>query len=191
MQRTPLSIARPRRVSAPAVESQPDIKDVLPDAWRILDIASRWVLHADAKAGAVLAVCGIIGGTLYSVIHGSRYDHPALVHGAAIACAVLLTCATLASAIALRPRRGTASAPGSLIYFDHVGKLGPANESDYIAALSTLLHRPDQLTQQIGYQIWAVSQVAAAKYVWVNVAVTAVVAAVPTLGVTMLAAVLL
>lgn len=189
MQRAPLTIARRRAGNTPAA-GEADAGNASDEAWRVLDIASRWVTQADAKAGAVLAACGVIGGMLYSVIKDGGYGHRAWVHGAAIVCAALLTGAAAAAATALRPRRGAASAPRSLIYFHHVGKLAPDEQAGYVASLSSLLHSPDLLTEQIGQQVWAVSRVAAVKFAWVNVSAITVFGALSALGVTMLAAVL-
>jgi hypothetical protein len=185
-----MEFRRLRGGAAPVVEHEDrrEYENMTAEAWRVLDVTSRWISHADAKAGVILAACGIVAGGLFSVVESGGYGHRGWVDAAAIVCAVLLAASAAGSSLALWPRRGPDVAPYSLIYFDHVARQTRYSPSDYVEALAGLLRDPESLVEQIGMQVWAVSRAASAKYTWVDRSLFAFLAALFSLGLTMLAA---
>jgi Family of unknown function (DUF5706) len=173
------SVVRPERVQ--------ERDNTTEEAWRVLDAASRWITHADAKAGAILAACGIIGGVLYNAVKSGGSGHRDLVNAGAALCAVLLAASIAGAGFALWPRRASDTPANSLIYFDDVARQTRYSEAEYVEALTQLLRDPATLTEQIGLQMWAVSRVASAKYVWVDRSMLAFLAALAALSLTLLA----
>lgn len=166
----------------PAAAEEDGHENVAAEAWQLLGVVSQWITNADAKAGAILAACGIVGGFLYSVVKDGAYTHKGWVHTLAIVCAVLLTASAASAGFALRPRRRRDSPPQSLLYFDYVARQTIYSEAEYVTALTGLLRDPKALAEQIGMQVYQVSLVASAKYSWVNRALFAFLAALTALG---------
>lgn len=150
------------------------------DAWRVLDAVSAGITFADAKAGVLLAVAGVIGGVLADLERG----HPnVLGRCAAVLCGTLVFASAVCAGMALRPRRRTA-APSGLIYFGHIADRAPAACDAYVEELGELLRDRTRLAGQIGSQIWASSVIAKAKYDWVDRALLLLLGALFMLGAT-------
>lgn len=167
--------ARPARPVIPATVAAP-----AQDAWRVLDTVRSWVTFADAKAGAVLAVAGVIGGVLINLGRG-HVGSPG--RSAALIAAVFLAGSVICAGIALRPRRSRSAAPINLIYFGHIASSAHPSRDAYLKEFGDLMQDPARLVDHIADQVWAVSHVAKAKYDWVNRALILLLCAVAMLGV--------
>lgn len=150
------------------------------DAWRVLDTVRSWVTFADAKAGAVLAVAGVIGGVLINLGRGHAGS---LGRGAALLAAVFLAGSAICAGAALRPRRSRSVAPISLIYFGHVASGAQPSRDAYLKEFGDLMQDSARLVDQIAEQVWAVSHIAKTKYDWVDRALILLLCAVAMLGV--------
>jgi hypothetical protein len=150
-------------------------------AWKIFDTVSAKIDHADAKGGAILAICGVTAATILSLVAERRSWSLAAMVSAALAAALTFTTAGFACA-ALWPRRRRHDSPTSLLYFDHIVRRPGQTVDSYGDALWELLGSPRMLTAGIAEQIWATAHVAARKYQWIDRAMVSLFAALVTLG---------
>jgi hypothetical protein len=160
--------------------------DQLPDhGWRILDSVTNLIGHADSKAGAILAACGVIGGLLFSLVSG-RTGLSAWAIVPATACAALAGTAAGCAGMALRPRRIHVGLPFNALYFEHIARVGGDSATRYGESLRELLRDTETLTDQLVAQIWISSRIAVRKYDWVDRAMLALFGSLTALGLTAL-----
>lgn len=152
-------------------------------AWRVLDAVSSWITFADAKAGAALAVAGVLGGVLINMQRGHM---SMLGRGIVLLSAVLVVCSVACAGVALRPRRHTGAAV-SLIFFGHIADGEESSQDAYLKEFSELVQDPARLVEQIGNQVWASSRIAKVKYDWVDRALVLLFCALFLLGVSAVA----
>src|SRR5699024_1279579 len=142
------------------------------DAWRVLDLVSDWLKHAEAKAGLALAAAGVLGGPLYSLVSG--LSAPAWwVVVVMIVPAVFATTAGMCSAIPLLLRLLRQEPAVSKIYYDHISRAYPKRGSGDERSLSEfqedfaeVVGVKSSLLDELCAQIWANSHVARVKFVW-------------------------
>jgi len=140
------------RVSSVAVSAE--------DGWKSLQQVNEWIRFADAKAAAVLAGSGVLGGLLLAAVpdrddfkvHTTRATLVAL----AIAC---VGASSLLSLQILSPRLRTGE-PRSLIYFDHIARRYADDRNGFVENYLALTGHGEDLARQVSDQIWSNSRVA-------------------------------
>jgi hypothetical protein len=152
-------------------------------AWKIFDVINTRIEHADTKAGAVLAACGVTSAALIAITTrpGTRdtlLQAFAAASGAFVLMAAVFACGTL------WPRRLRRKIPDNLLYFDHIARRAPAAWDEYEEELRTILANPEIMTREIIRQIWATSRVAARKYDFLDHAMMCLFGGLLTLGTT-------
>jgi hypothetical protein len=141
------------------------------DAWKSLSQVNDWIRFADAKAVAVLAGSGVLGGFLVRAIptlpdFETRPIRAALL-SLAIVCVGISTLITLRT-VAPRLRAGEAR---SLIYFDHVARRYPTDREGFVDNYLSLARDDSRLCANLAEQVWANSLVARRKFRRVTYAV--------------------
>lgn len=137
------------------------------EAWQIFAQINDWIRFADAKAAALLATGGVLGGLLVSATPHTMSTTPAGI--ARIATFTLAVAAVafsvLMSLLALQPRLGRRENATSLIYFDHIARRFRDDAQGFVEALiggrTAATHEYDR---DLGHQIWANSRVARRKF---------------------------
>lgn len=134
--------------------------------WRTLEVVSEWIRFADAKAGAVLAVNGV----MLALFTGRLREQPG---PGTLATVVLSTAIALAAASGVVavwivvPRVGRAGA--SMVHYGTIAGF-PSAVSYRDAALKTF-GDPAELVSSLTLHIWVLSRIAARKYRMVSWAV--------------------
>lgn len=137
----------------------------LDDSWKQLQQVNEIVRYADAKAGLILTLNGVLVGLVAVRLQSGGFlaDHP--VPGGALVIAVaLLTISVGFDIAAVMPRLFAPGQQTSLLHFDHVAVAYAGRVGDYIEDFVTLAHDPEQLQRQIAAQVWANSVVARRKH---------------------------
>jgi Family of unknown function (DUF5706) len=140
--------------------------DCLDDLWHTLHGVQEWVRFADAKAGAVLAVDGVLIAQFAPHVDDKGANAVSL--GFVVGAMVLAAFSALSALFAVYPRISMVK-PVSMLYFDHVSRRKDA--LDYHYAAMHLLRDSDLLARGLTDQIWAFSRQARRKYVHVTWAV--------------------
>jgi hypothetical protein len=199
---------QPKRQPEPE-ESRPRNPERLPDpdqAWKALSLVNDWIRHAEAKATATLAAAGVTGGVLYNLVHSRA--HPSLILDIVVTINVITIIASAGSAVmALVPRLTVRKAkpvrvnthavsqaptpsvpipedPVNLLFFRDIARRYKGDAPTYTQVLSTLTSDPVKLTEYIGHQVHANSDVAHRKYGWANRASIGLAADLIMLGIT-------
>lgn len=141
------------------------------EVWRSLQQVNEWIRFADAKAGAVLAGSGLLGGFIVGSIptvsdfkvHTTR----AVLIGVAIVC---LGASSLITLRILAPRLRTGE-PRSLIYFDHIARRYENDCKTFVTNYLSLVKSDDDLSRQVAEQVWSNSRVARRKFRRVSYAI--------------------
>jgi len=150
-------------------------------AWKIFDVINARIEHADVKAGAILAACGVTSAALIAITSRSG-DRDTLLQAFAAASGAFVLMAAIFSCGTLWPRRLRRKIPESILYFDHIARRSPAAIEEYEDELRTILADPEAMTREIIKQIWATSRVAARKYDFLDHAMRCLSAGLMTLG---------
>jgi hypothetical protein len=133
-------------------------------AWKALQQVNDWIKVADAKATALLAASGVLGGLL-----AKSAPTPADFRTRPLVAALLATsliCVGFAVLVTLRtlaPRLRTGE-PRSLLYFDHVGRRYARSLDKFADNFSQLLDHESDYRRHVIEQIWANSKVARGKF---------------------------
>lgn len=157
---------------------------VVDRAWRLLDANHAAIDRADAKAGMVVAACGVSAAALVSV-YGAHHAGAA-ANSSALFCAALALASTSSAGLALRPRRMRAQQPDSLIYFDHVTRMAGSSAERYLQSARSLFADEEALAIEITRQVWITAHLATVKYDWINRAVVLLFGNLLALGLTAL-----
>jgi hypothetical protein len=137
----------------------------LDDSWKQLQQVNEIVRYADAKAGLILTLNGVLVGLVAVRLQsaGLFTDHP--VSAAALVIAVaLLTVSVVFDIPAVMPRLFAPGQQTSLLHFDHVAVAYAGRVSDYIDDFVSLTRDPEQLQREIAAQVWVNSIVARRKH---------------------------
>jgi pycsar effector protein len=136
----------------------------LDDSWKQLQQVNEIVRYADAKAGLILTLNGVLVGLVVVRLQsGFVAEHP--VPAAALVVAVaLLTISVGFDIAAVMPRLFAPGQQSSLLHFDHVAVAYAGRVGDYIDDFVTLAKDPEQLQREIAAQVWANSMVARRKH---------------------------
>lgn len=152
------------------------------DVWKSLAQVNDWIKVADAKAVALLAGSGILGGFVVRALPAWReWGTAPWYHSFLLLSTASLSLAIFLSLSALMPKL-KAGEPRSLVYFDHIARryedFKPFKKN-YLA----MINRDEQLREQLTEQLWATSRVARRKFVRVTYALLAAVAAIILAGI--------
>jgi hypothetical protein len=121
--------------------------------------------HAEKKAGVVMTATGAIGGAFYEImLHRPPSGTVARIPVAV--CGLSVVAATAFAMLCLMPRMRSRNAPDSIVYFNHIARRhrGAAGKAEYAQRLKESSIDADHLLDDIGTQIWAITQVARYKY---------------------------
>jgi hypothetical protein len=140
-------------------------------SWRTLEHTGQSIDRADAKAAAILAASGGVGAILYGLAD-ERAATSGWIASALIVSAVSIVASALCAGLTLRPRRDRASIPSSLVYFDHIARALDLSVNEYLTRATGRFSDPEALYRDLATQIWVTGKVAAAKYAWVDRAMT-------------------
>lgn len=139
------------------MDKHPDAND---DLWRILASISEWIRFADAKAGAALAVDGVmlvlLAGRLTRVPPPAAYV--AVIFSVALALAASSTLAAVWTVVPRMKRLGA----NAMVHYGTVAAFGTVDE--YTSAITQMLSDPAKLSGALSEQIWTLSRAAAHKY---------------------------
>ncbi|WP_088998256.1 Pycsar system effector family protein [Micromonospora echinofusca] len=157
------------------------------NGWKALGQVNEWIRFADAKAAAVLAASGVLGGLLVKRIPrlADFKDEPVYAGLLVVAILCLGGAALIASRI-LAPRLRTGEAR-SLIYFDHVARRYGGDRRGYVDTFTALTADEERFERHLAEQVWANSKVARAKFRRVAVAIYLLGAAMLSSGAAVLA----
>jgi Family of unknown function (DUF5706) len=173
-----------------------------------LSLVNDWIRHAEAKATATLAAAGVTGGVLYNLVHAQT--RPSLALDIVVTINAIAIIASGGSAVmALVPRltvrkgkQGRANVhpsaqtspaaeslpspedPVNLLFFRDIARRYRGDAPTYTQVLSTLTSDPAKLTEYIGQQVHANSDVAHRKYGWANRAAVSLAGDLIMLGIT-------
>lgn len=138
------------------------------EVWHAFAQVNDWIRFADAKAAALLATGGVLGGLLVNATPSSL---PASRLGVATIVLFVLAAtadafSVLMSLLALQPRLGARTAATSLIYFDHIARRFGDDRDGFVEAFADISTgaATDALSRDISRQIWANSLVARRKF---------------------------
>jgi hypothetical protein len=137
-----------------------DWETVKDDLWRTLQTVSEWVRVADAKAGATLAVDGVLLALLTGRLRGAQAPSALMTAGLSVALTAAAVSGLLAvSAIVPRMKRLGAD---SMIHYGTIAAFGSARSyhEEAVALISDLEAASRALTQHI----WIISRSAKRKY---------------------------
>src|SRR5919198_6701047 len=144
-----------------------DVEISRDDLWRTLQVVSEWIRVADAKAGACIAVDGVMLALFAARLRGS----PDLT---ILAVASLYTATGLAAVSALLavwtvlPRAQRLGA-NSIVHYGTIAKFDSSD--DYHAAACGIMVDQNLFTTDLSRHIWIMARAAALKYSFVNWAI--------------------
>ena len=142
-------------------------------AWKALQQVNEWIRFADAKAAAVLAASGILGGLVAKSAPTSiNFSSQPLVALLTVSALAFVGGAVALSLCVFAPALNTGE-PRSLLYFDHVARQYSQSPRRFSEHLATLLSHESDYTKQVAQQVWANSVIARKKFRRVALAVYA------------------
>jgi hypothetical protein len=142
------------------------------DAWKSLGQVNDWIRFADAKAVAIIAGSGVLGGFLVKAIPRLADFKVYPLRAGLLSLAIV--CVGISALIALRtvaPRLRTGEAR-SLLYFDHVARRYTAARGAFVENYVSLATDHARFAEALVEQLWATSLVARRKFRRVAYAVT-------------------
>lgn len=141
--------------------------------WRVYDTINEWIRFSDTKAGAVLAVNGVIVATFFTDIGGFKdylCNHPLLVYP--LILGILTELASIYFALCCLSPTLKTNDPTSLIYFAQIAQAFETPQ-DFEEKATAAFDDGTQSTTQIAQQVWANSHVAWKKCRAVNKSIVA------------------
>jgi hypothetical protein len=152
----------------PTENPSDDNQAVRDDLWRTLHVVSEWIRVADAKAGATVAVDGVLlalfGGRLRALADPPLFTIIALSTATAVA-----TVSGLLAIWAVQPRARRLGAD-SIIHYGSIAKF--ESFGSYRDAAVETMGDPDGFAEALTRHIWVLSRSATRKYVLVERAIT-------------------
>jgi hypothetical protein len=137
------------------------------DLWRTLQTVSEWIRVADAKAGATLAVDGVMLALLVGRLRG--IPTPSAVPAAGFSAAVILAAVSGLLAIWTVVPRTRRLGAASMVHYGTIAGFGSA--VTYHSAAVALLADPDAVAKALTDHIWTISRSAKRKYLLVTWAI--------------------
>ncbi|MFG2099901.1 Pycsar system effector family protein [Micromonospora echinaurantiaca] len=139
------------------------------DCWKQLTQVNDIVRYADAKAGLVLTLNGLLIGVIAVRIQADGFLDAQPVPAAALVLAVaFLSLSVGFDLAAVMPRVRASGQQTSLLHFDHIGERFTGDQEDYVQEFTALMSDIDRLERELGGQVWANSVVARRKYACVR-----------------------
>jgi hypothetical protein len=137
----------------------------LDDSWKQLQQVNEIVRYADAKAGLILTLNGVLVGLVAVRLQTNGFldDHPGSAALLIVAMA-LLTISVGFDIAAVMPRLVAPGQQSSLLHFDYIGERFAGRQADFVDEFVKLSHDPDLLQREIAAQVWANSVVARRKH---------------------------
>jgi hypothetical protein len=142
----------------------------LEDSWKQLQHVHEAVRYADAKAGLILTLNGVLVGLVVIRVQTDGFFAAHPVTGPALVVAMALLAVSVAWDIAaVMPRQVTTGGPavagfGSMLHYDQIGRHFEGRPDDYADEFAKLFSDPDLLQREIAGQVWANSVLARRKY---------------------------
>jgi len=139
--------------------------------WNIYSAIKDWIILSDAKATAILAFYGVIGGFAFPELHSYQEQlmsdplHFILL----IIGLVFSICSILFAFLCLNPRESVGEST-SLIFYRHIVDKFTKPE-DYCREVNTTFSDEDATVEQIGSQVWALSLIAKRKFEYITWAI--------------------
>jgi hypothetical protein len=132
--------------------------------WRTYGAINEWIRFADAKAGAILTVNGVLGGALVTALGGNKDFLVAhlFTFGAVVLSLACIVTSTIHCLRCIQPSL-KADPATSLLYFGHISHQFRGNSRDYTDALRKKLASPLDAMHEIGDQVWVNAHVATSK----------------------------
>lgn len=140
--------------------------------WQILQNNAEWTRFSDSKAGLILTTYGVLFTIIYtnaSAVFTAVKDSPFSYF--TVGAFVIASMASVGFAfVAVRPRLENKEKI-SVIYFQHIANHEDA--SAYKKHAGPILDDPEQYTDHLAGQIYALSKVASNKYYWTSLSIYA------------------
>ncbi|ATO13222.1 hypothetical protein CO540_04765 [Micromonospora sp. WMMA2032] len=139
------------------------------DCWKQLTHVHEIVRYADAKAGLVLTLNGLLIGVIAVRVQSDGFLSAHPVPAAALVLAATFLALSVGFDLAAVIPRVTASGQlPSLLHFDQVGGRFAGDQEDYVQEFTALMGDDGRLRHELGGQVWANSVVARRKYACVR-----------------------
>lgn len=150
-----------------------DDSNLRDDLWRTLQTVSDWIRVADAKAGAALAIDGVLLAIITARLRATAAPSALAVAGSSATIAVAAVSALLAIwAVVPRTRWLRAN---SLVHYGTIAAFGTA--SAYRTAAVAAFTDPNGVVEALTAHIWTISRSAVRKYRLVTLAILLLVVA--------------
>jgi len=136
--------------------------------WKIYDSIQDLIKFSDAKATAIIAIFGVIGGFLFTKVIENR---AMIVSNHILLCLLIvnsLVCflSIFYSIRTLYPNLQSSSSK-SIIYFMDISK-NYSTPKRYLSDVERIMQNPDDINKQIVEEIWILSKIAEKKYLFVS-----------------------
>ncbi len=141
----------------------------LEDCWKQLQHVHEAVRYADAKAGIILTLNGVLVGVVVIRVQTNGFfdDHPVTAPALVVAMG-LLAVSVAWDIAAVMPRQVAAGGRGTLLHYQRIGARYADRPDDYIDEFLKLFSDTDRLQEEIAAQVWANSVLARRKYLCVR-----------------------
>lgn len=130
----------------------------------VLDGVAEWIRFADAKAGAVLTVDGVLLALFQARLRS--VPRPGVIATGSLWFATAVAALSGLFAIWTVIPRVVRLRPVSVMHYGHIASFGTAAE--YLAAVQVVFSEPERLETAMVEYIWTLSQAAARKYMFVS-----------------------
>jgi hypothetical protein len=132
--------------------------------WKTLQLVNEWIRFSDAKAAAVLAGSGLLGGLVVHSVPSYQQFGDHLVRSALLILAlVCVVTSFLLALMALTPILRAEERP-SLVYFRHIAEDYSTDRETFVARFIALAGEEEEFQRQLAEQIWANSIIAKRKF---------------------------
>jgi hypothetical protein len=153
-----------KAVGAKASSIEYDSEISREDLWRTLQVVSEWIRVADAKAGACIAVDGVMLALFAARLRGS--PDPSVLAGIVLFSATgLAALSALIAVWTVLPRARRLGAK-SIVHYGTIAAFD--SSTSYHAAAFKVMSDPNEFAKNLTQHIWTMSRAADHKYFLVN-----------------------
>lgn len=146
----------------------------------MLGLVNGWVVHAEAKLGASLALMGALFAGLITM--AASFHQPSVIILALEAVAALfLVAGVVCASVGILPRFGSSPKGDNPIYYTDIAGMNDADV--YAAQFATATSSEEALLPHLTQQIYAVGGTAKRKYDWAHRAIRLGILALSSTGV--------